>query len=55
MISPKDGEEAKEKEKLQSQLLHAQKLESVGQLAAGIAHESNTLTQYIGTNIDFFG
>ena len=45
--------EEKEKEKLQSQLLHAQKLESVGQLAAGIAHEINTPTQFIGTNIDF--
>lgn len=43
----------KDKEKLQSQLLHAQKLESVGQLAAGIAHEINTPTQFIGTNIDF--
>ncbi len=44
---------ALEKEKLQSQLLHAQKLESVGQLAAGIAHEINTPTQFIGTNIAF--
>jgi len=43
----------KEKERIQSQLLHAQKLESVGQLAAGIAHEINTPTQFIGTNIDF--
>ena len=42
-----------EKEKIQSQLLHAQKLESVGQLAAGIAHEINTPTQFIGTNINF--
>ena len=42
-----------EKEKLHSQLLHAQKLESVGQLAAGIAHEINTPTQFIGTNIVF--
>ena len=48
-------EKAKEKEKLQSQLLHTQKLESVGQLAAGIAHEINTPTQFIGTNIDFLG
>ncbi len=43
----------KEKEKLQAKLLHAQKLESVGQLAAGIAHEINTPTQFIGTNLDF--
>ncbi|HIP40326.1 MAG TPA: PAS domain S-box protein [Desulfocapsa sulfexigens] len=41
------------KDKMQTQLLHAQKLESVGQLAAGIAHEINTPTQFIGTNIDF--
>lgn len=46
-------EAEKVQKKLQSQLLHAQKLESVGQLAAGIAHEINTPTQYIGTNIDF--
>lgn len=46
-------EAEKQQKKLQSQLLHAQKLESVGQLAAGIAHEINTPTQYIGTNIDF--
>jgi signal transduction histidine kinase len=47
-------EEEQEKERLQSQLLHAQKLESVGQLAAGIAHEINTPTQFIGNNLDFF-
>ncbi len=48
-------QEGREKEKLQSQLLHAQKLESVGQLAAGISHEINTPCQFIGTNINFFG
>ena len=31
-----------EREKMQVKLLHTQKLESVGQLAAGIAHEINT-------------
>jgi len=51
-ISTRQARE-QEKEHLQTQLLHAQKLESVGQLAAGIAHEINTPTQFVGTNIDF--
>jgi len=42
-----------EKEKLQKKLLHAQKMESVGQLASGIAHEINTPVQFINTNINF--
>ncbi len=42
-----------EKEMLQSQMLHSQKLESVGQLAAGIAHEINTPAQFLGTNMEF--
>ncbi len=45
--------EERDKEQLQARLLHTQKLESVGQLAAGIAHEINTPVQYVGTNVEF--
>jgi PAS domain S-box-containing protein len=38
---------------MESQLAQAQKLESIGQLAAGIAHEINTPTQYVGDNNRF--
>lgn len=37
----------------QAELLHGQKLQSIGQLAAGIAHEINTPTQYLVSNISF--
>jgi len=46
-------EDITERKQLRGQLLQAQKLESVGHLAAGIAHEINTPTQYIGDNVRF--
>ncbi len=39
--------------RMQVQLLHAKKMESIGQLAAGIAHEINTPTQYVTDNLCF--
>lgn len=37
----------------QAELLQAQKLQSIGQLAAGIAHEINTPAHYVTSNLDF--
>jgi PAS domain S-box-containing protein len=47
------GCDVTERWQLERQLAQAQKLESIGQLAAGIAHEINTPTQFVGDNTRF--
>jgi PAS domain S-box-containing protein len=42
-----------ERKIMENRLSQAKKLESIGQLAAGIAHEINTPIQYIGDNTTF--
>ena len=42
-----------DRKQMEMELRHSQKLESIGQLAAGVAHEINTPMQYIGDNVYF--
>ncbi len=46
-------DEMEDKSRIKRELQMAHKLEAVGQLASGIAHEINTPTQYIGNNVQF--
>ena len=47
----KEAEE--EKERVRAQLHHSHLMESIGHLAAGIAHEINTPVQFVGDNLQF--
>jgi len=45
--------EIQQRRELETQLVHAQKMEAVGQLASGIAHEINSPSQFANDNILF--
>ncbi len=45
--------EIHQRKELETQLVHAQKMEAVGQLASGIAHEINSPSQFANDNILF--
>jgi len=46
-------EKEAEKKRLEEQLFQVQKLESLGRLSAGLAHEINTPAQYVSDNLFF--
>jgi PAS domain S-box-containing protein len=46
-------EDVTRRKQMESELRQAQRLEAIGHLAAGVAHEINTPIQYVGDNIRF--
>lgn len=49
-----ENKRAEEKQNtLQARLINTQKMELIGQLAAGMAHEINTPVQFVGDNLQF--
>lgn len=47
------GADVTDRRAMQVQATHTQKMEAIGQLSAGIAHEINTPTQYVSDNLSF--
>ncbi len=47
------GRDITENKIIETQLLQTNKLEAIGQLAAGVAHEINSPLQYVGDNLKF--
>ncbi|MFH1549258.1 MAG: ATP-binding protein [Planctomycetota bacterium] len=49
------GSNITERKNLEKQLLHSEKMASIGQLAAGIAHEINNPTGFVASNLNTLG